>query len=106
MSQKPIDCPPKAFCALMIPIQYTFTAQLINKTTSCGSLIYQAITDQTMVDGNRTEITVADHASRLCKDVRPFMTEITVNETGYNRMERQQFYFTHYFGANGLKSLR
>lgn len=106
IAQKPIDCPPGAFCVQMMPITQEFKAKLINKTTSCGSLIYQAVADLTRVDGDRIEITVADHSSRVCEDVVPFITEIKVKETFYDRIHGQEVNYLHKFGANGLKSNR
>lgn len=95
------DCMPGSFCPAVMPQQFEFAANIVAKDYSCGSVYYKAINDQTPVDGNRIEIVVADHSHRVCRDLVPFVTEITVEESGWNRFEHP-FKYNHYFGANKL----
>ena len=96
-------CPPKAFCAAMAPRLFKFEAPLVKVGQSCGSIYYQAVLDQTPVDGIRTVIQVADHTRRTCKDLVRFMTEIHLEVSGFNRIIGQPFTFKHYFGADALQ---
>lgn len=56
-------------CLAMPSLVATIEAPLTEKGTSCGSAIYKAFSDNSIVDGLRTEIKVSDHHGRVCKDL-------------------------------------
>lgn len=47
----------------------TIEAPITEKGTSCGSTIYKAFRDDAPRDGLRVDIHVADHSTRMCKDL-------------------------------------
>lgn len=98
-------CPPKAFCAAMAPRLFKFEAPIIKMGQSCGSTYYQAVLDQTPVDGVITTIQLVDHTRRTCKNLVRYMTEVRLEVSGFNRILGQPFTFKHYFGADALQPL-
>ena len=99
------NCMPGDFCPAVMPQNFEFMANIVSTSLSCGSVYYQAVEDNTIADGTRIEITVADHSRRLCKDLVPFKTEVNMEESGYNHFNGNQFKQHHYFGATELRPL-
>lgn len=98
------NCLPGTMCIAVMPRYVEFSANILETSNSCGSIYYHAVDDQTPVDGVRTEIVVVDHSKRLCRDFLAFKTEVKMQESGWNRMTRDQFIYNHYFGANKLQA--
>lgn len=71
--------PGKFVCLAMPQLVKKLSVPMEVSSTSCGSKVYSGIDDQTPRDGLRTEITVQDHESRLCKDLK--RSDIEVNAT-------------------------
>lgn len=106
LAQKATHCPPNAYCSAMVPKMKTFQAKLIEETSSCGSKFYRALADKMPIDGNRIEIIVSDHRTRLCKDLKRFKTEINISDKYYDRVNGKAVEFHHYFGAKKLQLLK
>lgn len=61
--------PGDIICMAMPMLVTTFEAPLTERSDSCGSYIYKAFSDQSIVDGLRVSIVATDHSQRLCKDL-------------------------------------
>jgi len=97
------SCPSGQMCTAVMPQLFKYTAQIIQKAQSCGSVYYRAISDKTPVDGSRVEIIVIDHSRRVCRDVVPFITEIKLEESALSRTTGSLIKYNHYFGAKKLQ---
>jgi hypothetical protein len=67
--------------ALAMRVQ-TLEVPLERSYLSCGSEVYSGQKDRTPMDGLRTEITVTDHSTRICKDIVPSL--LIVEATSFN----------------------
>lgn len=71
----PFDCPTARFCpAVMTEVE--LSAEIVSIGDDCGSVVYTALTDHTPHDGLKTQITVQDNSTRMCRDMRPGVIEV------------------------------
>lgn len=109
LKQKPVVCPPGAFCAQQAPIQMEMRATFIKRTEGgCGVFTYTAESNNLKADGHDIKIEVKDFAGMTCEIVRlnPYPVEITVTDSAYDRLAGEVKTYVHNFNANGLKSLK
>lgn len=66
-------------CMAAADLVERFEVPLVMVRTSCGSTIYEGAENNLTVDGNLTQITVADHSTRICKDIRSAKVETAIN---------------------------
>lgn len=65
-------------CMAMPNLVSSRTIPLVVTSNVCGSVVYQGYEDRAATDGERIEITLADHRERVCTDLQKAPAEAQV----------------------------